>query len=83
MQRYLAHKVIYGGKLHQLAVVTISDEGIASIAPFERETASTAFVDGTIYVVATNVDSNDVAVLTEASEKLKPGDKAKIVVVRS
>jgi hypothetical protein len=83
MQRYLAHKVIYGGKLYQLAVVTISDEGIASIAPFERETASTAFVDGTLYVVKDDVVSDDKIVLTEASKMLKPGDKAKIVVVKS
>lgn len=53
VRRYMANYVVHSGKVMVNAVVTVDDEGfVASVAPFDRETASTSFVDGIMAVVS-------------------------------
>ena len=47
--RYLAHRVVHEGRIAGLSVVEAREEGI-SVQPFDGETASTAFVDGTLII---------------------------------
>lgn len=51
LRRALAHRVLHRGVVHRLAVVDISGSEI-TVAPFDAETASTPFVDGTVVVAA-------------------------------
>lgn len=49
MEKILAHKVIFEGVEHRLAVLEITDDGRhASVRPFTGEEAGTAFVNGAI-----------------------------------
>lgn len=48
--RYLAHAVMHRGKIYRQSVVSL-DNGVLTIAPFDRELHSTAFVSGIIVVV--------------------------------
>lgn len=49
--RYLAHAVMHRGKIYRQSVVSL-DGGVLTIAPFDRELHSTAFVSGIIVVAA-------------------------------
>ena len=51
LRRALAHRVVHRGVVHRLAVVDISGDDI-SVASFDRESASTPFVDGTVVVAS-------------------------------
>jgi hypothetical protein len=83
MQRYLAHKVVIFGIEHSLSIVSIDNNDIATIEPFIQETASTAFVDGTIYVVPINASpTNDIATLLRQSKTLTPTTRAKVIVIQ-
>jgi hypothetical protein len=82
MQRYLAHKVVMYGEEHRLSIVSIDSNDIATIEPFTQETASTAFVDGTIYVVPINAtQTNDIATLLRLSKSLTPTMPAKVFII--
>ena len=48
-KRYLARKVIYGGKEYGLSTVELN-AGRIILQPFEKETPSTVYVDGAIIV---------------------------------
>lgn len=48
--RYLAHAVMHRGKTYRQSVVSLND-GVLTIAPFDRELHSTVFVSGIIVVV--------------------------------
>ena len=57
MKRYLAREIITDGGLRwELAVLTVNDDGSWTVQPFEGETHSTVFVEGTI-VIRTGKDS--------------------------
>jgi hypothetical protein len=82
MQRYLAHKIVIFGVEYKLSILTIDDNNVATIEPFYCETASTAFVDGTIYVVPlTSEDTHDVNKLLIQSQRLSKNEAVKIVVI--
>lgn len=61
MKRILAHKIIYGDKVHVMSVATISDDQVVSIEPFDRETEATTFIPGTIKI--TFGDDNSVKII--------------------
>lgn len=53
LRRYMANYVVHAGNVMANAVVTLDDDGfVVSVAPFERETAATSFVDGVIVIVS-------------------------------
>ncbi|MDO4320481.1 MAG: hypothetical protein Q4C34_07885 [Bacteroidales bacterium] len=58
MLRYLARKVLHRGQEFGLSLVEIDDTDVR-ISPFERETASTTYVDGTIVVVRSGGGDRD------------------------
>lgn len=53
VRRYLARKIFHLGKMYTLSVLEInSAPEYFKIYPFDREIHSTAFFDGTIFVLA-------------------------------
>lgn len=49
-KRYLARRVLHRGREYGLSVIEI-DACDVRVSPFERETASTAFVAGTVVII--------------------------------
>ena len=49
VNRALAHRIVYAGKVYRLSIVDLSD-GDVRITPFTGEVHSTPFFSGTIYV---------------------------------
>ncbi len=50
MFRFLAHSIVIDGVRHSLSLVSIDSLGNVDIQPFDVETHSTKFVDGTIEI---------------------------------
>lgn len=54
MKRILAHKIYYLDKIFNMSVATIEGNRVMEIRPYEKETASTIFISGSIRLVPTN-----------------------------
>lgn len=50
-RRLLAHRVVHMGQLYGLSIVDITGDDVV-VEAFSVETAGTAFVDGTVYMLA-------------------------------
>lgn len=49
MKRFLAHRAVIDGKVHEgLTLVTVNDDGTIDVCPYSKETHSTVFVNGTL-----------------------------------
>lgn len=49
----MAHKIIYEDTAHTLAIARHEPEGVLSISPFDTETHTTEFINGTIVIAST------------------------------
>lgn len=49
-RRFLARRIISGDRKWNLSTLIINDDGTWRIEPFDRETHSTVFVEGTIII---------------------------------
>lgn len=49
----MAHRIIYEDATHTLAIARHEPEGALSIAPFDTETHTTEFINGTIVIART------------------------------
>lgn len=44
----MAHRIVFRGRVYHLSIAEIADDSIVDIHPFVTETASTAFIPGTV-----------------------------------
>lgn len=53
MKRILAHKIYYLDKVYTMSIATIEGNRVTDIRPYEKETASTVFISGSVRLVPT------------------------------
>lgn len=59
MKRYLAHRAVIDGKVHEgLTLVIVNDDGTIDVSPYSKETHSTVFVNGTLTLDSKQNDFN-------------------------
>lgn len=51
VMKILAHKIYCSGEVYDLSVVTIEDNRVTDISPFESETEATRFISGAVRIV--------------------------------
>lgn len=65
MKRYLAHKVYSASGVSSLAVVTVDSDKRPTVSPFSGETESTAFVQGSIFLLSPDAKPEEIRNLAD------------------
>lgn len=80
IKRFLASVAVYGGSACKNAFVEISGDDV-SVTPFERETHSTVFVPGVLYITKGNLKDEDLNVLMSRIKESESVDDALAVLM--